>query len=79
MGANWPWSGIAWDKELVAAAGWATLSSLVAIKEDAELDLSELKQLLQRVQQTIHRAPNEVRKHMNGFVIALGSYVQTIP
>src|ERR1700682_5317331 len=52
------------DKELVAGAGWATLSSLVATREDAELDLSELKQLLQQVQQTIHQAPNEVRKHM---------------
>lgn len=63
------------DKELVAGAGWATLSSLVAIKEDAELDLPELKQLLGRVRRTIHQAPNEVRKHMNGFVIAVGSYV----
>lgn len=66
------------DRELMASAGWATLSSLVAIKEDAELDLPELKQLLARVQQTIHQAPNEVRKHMNGFVIALGSYVQPL-
>jgi 3-methyladenine DNA glycosylase AlkD len=69
---------IASDKDLVAGAGWATLSSLVATREDAELDLPELKQLLQRVQQTIHQAPNEVRKHMNGFVIALGSYVPAL-
>ena len=62
----------------MAGAGWATLSSLVATREDAELDLPELKQLLQRVQQTIHQAPNEVRKHMNGFVIAVGSYVQAL-
>src|SRR5712672_4315619 len=54
---------IASDKELVAGAGWSTLSSLVAIKDDAELDQSELKQLLQHVQQSIHQAPNEVRKH----------------
>jgi 3-methyladenine DNA glycosylase AlkD len=63
------------NKVLIASAGWATISSLVAIKQDAELDLPELKQLLQRVQQKIHQAPNEVRKHMNGFVIAVGSYV----
>src|SRR2546422_4019421 len=43
------------DKESVAAAGWATLSSLVAIKDDADLDLAELKRLLQRVQNTIHQ------------------------
>ena len=72
---------LAWiesGKELVAVAGWATLSSLVAIKDDAELDLAELKRLLQRVQKTIHQAPNDVRSKMNGFVIAVGSYVRAL-
>jgi 3-methyladenine DNA glycosylase AlkD len=71
--------GLEWiesEKESVAAAGWATLSNLVAIKDDAELDLAELKSLLQRVQKTIHQQPNCVRYVMNGFVIAVGSYVQ---
>src|SRR5262249_9939345 len=45
-------------KESVASSGWATLSSLVAIKDDADLDLAELKELLQRVEKTIHRQPN---------------------
>jgi 3-methyladenine DNA glycosylase AlkD len=48
-------------KDLVAAAGWATLSSLVSVKEDAELDLAELKRLLERAQRTIHKAPDAVR------------------
>jgi 3-methyladenine DNA glycosylase AlkD len=61
--------------ENIAAAGWATLGSLVSIKPDVELDLRELKRLLQRVQQTIHQQPNRVRYGMNGFVIAVGSYV----
>jgi 3-methyladenine DNA glycosylase AlkD len=65
-------------QEGVAAAGWVTLSSLVAIKDDAELDLTKLKQLLQRVQKTIHQQPNRVRYGMNGFVIAVGSYVQPL-
>ncbi len=65
-------------KEGVAAAGWATLSSLVAIRDDAELDLTELKQLLQRVQKTIHEQPNRVRYVMNGFVIAVGTYVKAL-
>jgi hypothetical protein len=60
----------------VAAAGWATLSNLVAITDDANLDLPELKQLLQRVQKTIHQQPNRVRYVMNSFVISVGSYVQ---
>jgi 3-methyladenine DNA glycosylase AlkD len=65
-------------KEFVAAAGWATLSGLVALKEDAHLDVAELKRLLQRVQREIHTAPNKVRYAMNGFVIAVGSYVQPL-
>jgi putative intracellular protease/amidase len=65
-------------KTLVAAAGWATLSCLVAIKDDAELDLPELKRLVQRVQRTIHPAPDAVRYQMNAFVIAVGSYVQPL-
>ncbi len=60
---------------LVAAAGWATLSSLVSIKDDKELDLPELKRLLERVQRTIQQAADAVRYQMNGFVIAVGCYV----
>lgn len=65
-------------KESTAAAGWATLSSLAAIKKDADLDLAELKRLLSRVQKTLHEAPNHVRYAMNNFVIALGAYVQPL-
>ncbi|MCI0639153.1 MAG: DNA alkylation repair protein [Gemmataceae bacterium] len=65
-------------KEDAVAAGWATLSSLVAIKEDADLDIAELKKLLERVRKTIHNAPNRVRYLMNGFVIAVGTYVKTL-
>ncbi len=65
-------------QEDVASAGWATLRSLVSVKEDADLDLAELKKLLQRVQKTIHTQPNNVRSLMNGFVIAVGSYVKSL-
>ena len=73
--------GLAWiesKKPLIAVAGWGTLSSLVSIKNDTELDLAELKRLLQRVQKTIHQAPDAVRYQMNAFVIAVGSYVQPL-
>jgi 3-methyladenine DNA glycosylase AlkD len=65
-------------KESVASAGWATLSSMVATKDDAELDPAELKSLLQRVAKTIHDQPNRVRYVMNGFVIAVGGYVKAL-
>ena len=65
-------------KETVASSGWATLAGLVAIKDDADLDVTELKKLLQRVQKTIHDQPNRVRYVMNSFVIAVGSYVPAL-
>ncbi len=65
-------------KEIVAVTGWATLSSLVGIKDDAELDLAELKRLLLRVQKTLPKEQNRVRHAMNGFVIAVGTYVQPL-
>jgi 3-methyladenine DNA glycosylase AlkD len=65
-------------KDFVAGAGWVTLSSLVAIKDDSELDVAELKRLLKRVERTIHKAPDIVRYQMNGFVISVGAYVRDL-
>jgi 3-methyladenine DNA glycosylase AlkD len=65
-------------KPAIAAAGWSTLTSHVAITDDADLDMAELKQLLQRVEKTIHKKPDGVRYAMNSFVIALGSYVKPL-
>jgi len=64
--------------ESIASAGWQTYSSLVAIKDDAELDLVEIKKLLERVAKTIHKQPNRVRYVMNGFIIAVGCYVKPL-
>jgi hypothetical protein len=66
------------NKEGVATAGWTTLCSLVSIRDDAELDVDELKQLLQRVEKSIHSAPNHVRYAMNSFVIGVGCYVKEL-
>jgi 3-methyladenine DNA glycosylase AlkD len=61
--------------EDAATAGWSTLRSLVSVKEDTELDLDELRRLMERVAGTIHQQPNRVRSVMNGFMIAVGSCV----
>ena len=66
------------ETDRVAAAGWTTLSCLVSIKPDAELDLPKLKQLLACVGKTIHAQTDNVRYAMNGFVIALGAYVASL-
>jgi 3-methyladenine DNA glycosylase AlkD len=65
-------------KDLIAAAGWSTLGSIVAIKPDAQLDLAQLKALLQRVQKAILSAPNAARRQMNSFVIEVGTYVKPL-
>ena len=62
-------------KESVASSGWATYAGLVAVTPDAELDLAEIEKLLKAVEKDIDSAPNRVRYTMNGFVIAVGSYV----
>ena len=62
-------------KDFIAAAGWATLRDLVAIKPDNELDMEALKALLKRVEKNIHQVNDRVRLKMNAFVISVGSYV----
>ena len=62
-------------KPIEASAGWGTLSCLVALKEDDDLELAVLKQLLTRVGKTIHEAPDSVRYAMNYYVISVGGYV----
>jgi hypothetical protein len=64
--------------EAIVSSGWATYSSLVAIKDDAELDLAEIKKLLGRVKESIHEQPNRVKYVMNGFVIAVGCFVKPL-
>ena len=64
--------------ETMAAAGWQTYSSIVAIKEDADLDLAEIKSLLQRVAKSIHQQPDRLKWAMNGFVIAIACYVKPL-
>jgi len=71
MGMEW----IANDQEYIAVAGWATLSALVSLKPDDELDIAGLTSLLDRVEKTIHSSPNRVRGAMNNFIISVGSYV----
>jgi len=62
------------SEENIAASGWSTLSSLVAIKNDADLNLQIIEKQLNRVASEIKLERNRVRHTMNGFVIAVGGY-----
>jgi hypothetical protein len=65
-------------RELTAVSGWATLASIVTVRDDSKLDIPVLKRLLQRVQKTIHQEADLVRYQMNGFVIAVGACVKQL-
>jgi 3-methyladenine DNA glycosylase AlkD len=65
-------------KERLAASGWCTYAGLVATQPDEALDLAEIAGLLNMVVRGISSAPNRVRYTMNGFVIAVGSYVKPL-
>jgi 3-methyladenine DNA glycosylase AlkD len=62
----------------IQAAGWNTYSGLLALKKDEELDIEEIDNLLNRIQQTIHTQGERVKYTMNGFVIAVGTYVPAL-
>ena len=73
--------GLEWidsDEEQIASAGWVTLSCYASIRSDDELDVAVYDALLDRVEKNIHEAQNRVRFTMNGFVIAVGSYIEEL-
>jgi len=73
--------GLEWidsPKETIASSGWSILSNLVSLRPDEELDLDKLSALLDLVARDIHESQNRVRYTMNGFVIAVGSYVKEL-
>jgi 3-methyladenine DNA glycosylase AlkD len=65
-------------KEHLASSGWNTYSGIAATRPDEVLDLVEIEQLLGTVVKEIGAAQNRVRYTMNGFVIAVGAYVQPL-
>ena len=71
LALKWIQSG----KEHIAAAGWCTLSGLVAITPDEKLDVREIERVLESIPGRIKKAPNRARAAMNSFVIAVGTYV----
>jgi hypothetical protein len=74
-------SALKWIKskdESIASCGWCTYSGIVATTADEDLDQQEIAELLGTVAKEIHAAKNRVRHTMNGFVIAVGTYVKPL-
>lgn len=73
--------GLEWidsKKESIASSGWSTLSSVVALIADDQLDQKQIEKLFTRIEKEIHTAENRVRSCMNGFIIAAGSYIAAL-
>ncbi|MFD3270771.1 DNA alkylation repair protein [Paenibacillus dendritiformis] len=64
--------------EMIAACGWSTYANYISITQDEDLDLEEIRRLLQQIAATIHSEKNRVRYTMNMFVIVVGSYVRPL-
>jgi len=86
-----PWiaadSGLGWSCGLewieakdpkVASSGWAALAAHLSVCSPESTDIPMLKKLIKRVASEIENAPNRVRYTMNGFLIAAGSYVESL-
>lgn len=70
--------GLEWIENknpVIQCAGWSTLSNYASINSDELLDIETYSNLLDRVSKEIHKQPDRVPYVMNGFVIAIGSYI----
>jgi len=74
LAREWMASGEEW----IAVAGWSTYANYLSITPNEELDLEEIRRLLELAERTIHGERNRVRYNMNTFVIAVGSYVPAL-
>lgn len=61
--------------DAIAAIGWNTLTSIISVTPDAEVDIPAHRKLLKRVEKEIHKAGNETKYAMNNFVIGCGCFV----
>jgi len=65
-------------QEKVTVSGWNTLGAIVSMREDKDLDIAGIEKLVDRVVKEIATAPNDTRYAMNGFIIAVGSYIKSL-
>lgn len=65
-------------KDHIASCGWCTYVGLMATRDDSELDQKEIKALLKQIEKEVDGAGNRTRYTMNGFVIAVGTYVKPL-
>jgi 3-methyladenine DNA glycosylase AlkD len=62
-------------KPLIASAGWNTYSLYLGVTPDADLNLAEIKSLIERATREVHSSAGGIAYAMNNFVICVGTYV----
>lgn len=62
-------------QEHIAVSGWSTLAAVASVWSDEKLPVKDFRELLTRCQRSIAAEQNRVKWAMNGFVIAVGTYV----
>lgn len=81
-GSRFGWElGLKWiesKKEHVATCGWNTLSCLMTLKQDDELDLTKVKSLIHTIEKDIHDTPDFIRYAKNHFLISVGCGVESL-
>lgn len=66
------------DNEKIATTGWNTLVFHIGFHPDEQLDKKQVEKLLKQIEKDISKAENRVRYCMNGFIIAVGSYIPSL-
>ncbi len=66
------------SEEEIVCAGYAIYSTLFTILDDNELDLEEVKFLLNKILENIHSETSRLQNTMNNFVIMAGIHVKPL-
>ncbi|MDA0657473.1 MAG: DNA alkylation repair protein [Planctomycetota bacterium] len=74
LASNW----IGAKQAHTATSGWTTYAATVSVFPDERLNLDQISELLESISSDIHNSANRVRYTMNGFVIAVGTYVRPL-
>ncbi len=73
--------GLKWidsDDYRTQCAGWATLSGVVSLRPNDQLDLEAIRGLMERILSEIQGQSDGIKYSMNNFVISVGAYVQPL-
>ncbi|WP_291566089.1 MULTISPECIES: DNA alkylation repair protein [unclassified Clostridium] len=66
------------SEELIVCAGYAIYCTLFTILDDNEIDLEEVKNILNKIANNIHNEKIRLQNSMNNFVIMAGIYIKPL-